>query len=241
MKSINTFLKVAIASAAVLAANPAHAATVVIADTTGRANTTSSLLKDNPIQEDAKNYYGVALFGSDSSIFVQSISYDLSEYRHKGKYRGYFDFNGASGKNFNNAFGPVIDSESLVGLEQSDITFTTDMFAFNSIYKPQFLTFNFAPNSFGTGDSFRFGADTDNIVRDPITPGNAFGEAGVKFTVRLENGDTFSAPFITLSPTSSEVMITIPDSPSVPEPMTIFGSVTAIGFGMLFRKIKRKQ
>ncbi|NIM61856.1 MAG: hypothetical protein GTO30_09430, partial [Acidobacteria bacterium] len=109
----------------------------------------------------------------------------------------FFDFDG--GASYMDLTEPALDLGSLVGVSSGDITFVFD--------EPHstFLTIQFAPGSFESGDSFRFAADTDNLVSDPA-PGSVFGEAGATFTVTMEGGATSVGTFAVVSPTQSTVI-----------------------------------
>ena len=75
---------------------------------------------------------------------------------------------------------------SLSGLTTSDIAWVFSGSPDGNSDHPGVLTFNFAPYSFGSGDYFRFSADTDYYVQDNPTPGDVFGIAGATFGVDLE-------------------------------------------------------
>ena len=156
-------------------------ALMITADTTGNDNFSDS------------SFYGVSF--ENGSGFISSISYDLSLDAN-----AFFDFDGTA--SLNDSTNPVLDLSSLVGLSAADISF--------SFIPPQptVLTVNFAAGSFGAGDSFRFGADTDFLVSDPAS-GSVFGDAGVVFSATLENGNSLTTSFSRASSTRSLATISI--------------------------------
>lgn len=166
------------------------------------------------------DFYSVFFDTGNSSEFVSSITYNLDS-------SSVFDFSGSG--SFNNSTAPVLSS--LVGLNASDVSFD---FSGN---KTPSLTFNFAPMSFGVGDSFRFAADTDraSTAIDPSLTtkrGGDFGDNGVSFTVTLENGLSATSTFTNVNANRSVV------STQVPEPMTILGTGLALGLGTLMKRKK---
>lgn len=184
-----------------LCAGVANAALVVTGDTTGSDNQTTA------------GFYGVAVTGTTGE-FVSSVTYDLSV--DPGSF---FDFDGDA--TFNNATAPVIATGSLTGLTGGDISFS---FLGN---QPTSLTINFAPNTFGAGDSFRFGADTDFLGTDPA-PGSVFGDAAVPLRVTFQGGGTSSAPFVTTIPGQQSRVV-------VPEPGGAAVFAAAVG-GLAVRR-----
>lgn len=216
-------LSMAAAGAALIAlgAGGAAQAATIFADTTGTDN------NEDP------SFYGVSFLEGSLNSFIQSISYNLSVDPD-----AFFDFDGDS--NFVDATAPVIDLSSLVGLTASDISFSFANPVGGDPDHPSLLTINFAPSSFGVGDSFRFAADTDFLVSAPA-PGSVFGIAGVPFSVTLENGTSGSTTFAQVSSTRSEATVFIDDTPTdVPEPASVLGllAVSACGVGST---LKRKQ
>ena len=150
------------------------------------------------------DYWGVSF---DSGVgYIQSVSFDVSPIG------AHFDFGGAGA--FANATEPIIGICS--GLQDSNITTS-----FNNNY-PVVLNFQFTYNSFGSGDSFRFSADTDGTK---YSSGDMMED--ILFSVKLQNGQLFEGAF---APTGIENQskVTIKSSP-VPLPSSIF----LISFGLL--------
>lgn len=191
----------------------ASAQNIITADTTG----------DDAFTD--PSFYGVQFIAGNAGSFIQSVSWDVSIYPD-----AYFDFDGDL--SFGDAFAPVLDLPALTGLGASDISF-----AFTGVH-PTLLTANFAPGSFGTGDSFRFAADTDLLIDDP-TPGGYFGLAGVVFSVTMYDTYGASGIFETVSDRQSIVRVEV-----VPEPaaatllLTGIGAVTAARFSRRKRTVR---
>lgn len=137
--------------------------------------------------------------------FVQSVSFDLSVDTD-----AFFDFDGSSG--YWDAVHPVLSG--LDGILWVDITFSYSAFVGGSPSHPSLLTLNFAPGSFGPGDTLRFGADTDLFVSDPA-PGGVFGTAHVPFSVVMENGAAGTAPFQNVDTLTSFACVYIPEPASL--------------------------
>ncbi len=155
------------------------------------------------------DFWGVS-FDSGSG-FIESIEFDLSPL---SAFDIRFDFNGAT---IPQLTSPVIGSTS--GLSVQDINAD-----FNGS-DPTVLSFTFDSNTFGTGDSFRFTADTDSTV----LLSNPFGEFhnGLLFTVLFEDGTLISDNFIIIEQLvidgSSKSGITLTAVP-VPPALWLFGS-----------------
>lgn len=162
-------------------------------------------------------YYGIDFVSSGpAGDFIASASFDIS-----ADIDGIFDLDGSG--NFNGALEPVVQLSSLVGLNAADITWS-----FTGA-NPNVITANFAPGSFGVGDSFRFACETDLFVSDPC-PGGNFVTGGAVFSATLEGGPTASATF---DPINSEVGVATVDfsnctlSLSIPDrTVQVGGSVT---------------
>jgi hypothetical protein len=122
---------------------------IIQADATGANNYTTT------------DFWGVG-FASGSG-FIQSVTFDLS-----ADADAYFDFDGAA--TYGDVTYPVIGA--LTGLVEGDIGFALSGSIGGDPLRAQFLTFNFAPDSFGVGDIFRFSADTENFVGDALRPGD---------------------------------------------------------------------
>ncbi|EDX74478.1 type I secretion target GGXGXDXXX repeat protein domain protein [Coleofasciculus chthonoplastes PCC 7420] len=159
----------------------------IIADTTGGNNYYDS------------DFYGISFDQGLPDSYIQSVTLDL---RAGSDTNAFFDFPGG-----NSPFGPVLST--LNGLNASDVTFTP-----NTGISPT-LTLNFAPNSFGVGDSLRFGADTDWLSGGfgiSSESGGAFGAQDVSFTVTLQDGTSFLSTFDTVSSTQSIAEISTHES-----------------------------
>lgn len=168
-------LTTSVAACLAFGVGEAGAISVILADTTG---------EDNFGEPD---FYGVNFSSGSGSI--QSITYNL---RAGADNDALFDFSSSR-----TGYGPVVDTNSLNGISASNITFSP-----NSGTTPT-LTVSFAPSSFGVGDSFRFGADTDFLASASLESGGSFGAQAVSFIVTLEDGSFGSTTFSPLNDTQS--------------------------------------
>ncbi|MGB3532159.1 MAG: PEP-CTERM sorting domain-containing protein [Microcoleaceae cyanobacterium] len=166
--------------------------------------------------------------GDTSDVFIKSIQIDLAA---GGDSDAYFDFQ---------SFAPTLNLASLQGISESDITFTS--LAGSQVVAPGFnpddgdtslLQISFAFGSFGIGDSFQFGADTDNLANDRRDDGDDFARAGAALTLELEDGTFETVSFSEVENNYSQVIQSIanaadiPDPVTeVPEPLSIFGLFT---------------
>ncbi len=163
----------------------------------------------------AKNYYSVAY--TSGASFIQSVTFDLS-----ADTDAFFDFDGDIGS-LNYQTTPVLGT--LTGLIPGDISSAGSNFVSGNPLHPATLTFNFAPGSFGPGDAFSWGADTEFFVRDVPTPGGVFGQGGAIFSAVLESGQSSSLPFFTLNEFVSVAAISICPCPvPLPPALLLFGS-----------------
>ncbi len=175
------------------------------------------------------NFWGVS-FGNGSG-FIKSVEFDLSPLRVGMT----FDFDSSTLPLLG---APEIDV--LVGLQTSDIN--TNISEIN----PTSLIFEFSPESFSFGDSFRFTADTDyfsspiyghNIggVFSATSPPQSFSP-GLLFTVIMEGGATGSANFNHINfsfDNTSKSGITVTTASAIPVPATLWlfvsGLLTMVG------------
>lgn len=103
--------------------------------------------------------------------------------------------------------GGFLGPTSLVGLMASDIS--SALGGGNTV-----LTLTFTAGSFGPGDSFRFGFDTDGLGTNPGS-GADFGTNSVPVTVTFESGTTSTDNFVVVIPEggpgveSSEAKVTV--------------------------------
>jgi len=141
------------------------------------------------------DYYGVAFTAGEPGATISSVTFALPF--------GFFNFDGAT--SFMNATAPVLDLPSLSGLSAGDISFS---FIGN---QPPSLTVNFAPGSFGIGDSFHFGADVEGLGSKI---GGVFGGVGATFSATLGSGLSGTAPFRTDTSVASFATLTVPEPSS---------------------------
>lgn len=198
-----------------------------IATTAEAASFVASAKGDN--NKNDPDFYSFAIedAGDTSDVFVKSVFIDLAA---GGDNDAYFDFSG---------FAPMVNSDSLQGIETSDITFTSlagsDVLA--TSFNPDdgdtsLLQISFAEGSFGIGDSFQFGAETDFLAADVRDDGDDFARAGVALTLELEDGSMETVTFSEVANNNSQIIQSIvyaadtPDPVEVPEPFSIFGLLT---------------
>lgn len=143
------------------------------------------------------DFYGISFDQGLPDSYIQSVTLDLQA---GSDTNAFFDLSGFA------SFGPVLSN--LVGINSSDVTFTPNS-------DTSTLTLNFTPNSFGVGDSLRFGADTDFLSGGfgiSSESGGAFGAQDVSFEITLQDGTSFVSTFDTVSSTQSVVEISTHES-----------------------------
>ncbi|MCH9697522.1 MAG: hypothetical protein K0U68_05390 [Gammaproteobacteria bacterium] len=155
---------------------------------------------------DARDFWGVSF--DDGAGFIQSVSFDVSNITGM-----HFDFDPSSASFLGN---PVIGSKN--GLSNQDITID-----FNGT-SPTLLTFHFEQDSFSSGDSFRFQAETDNpLILSQIS---AEIHQDTLFTVLLQDGTSASGNFAVLSTITangiSQAGVTIETLSTIPIPAAIW-------------------
>jgi hypothetical protein len=198
---------------------------------------------NNNKNNDALNFYSFAIEdeGDTSDVFIKSIQIDLAA---GGDNDAYFDYSGLA---------PLLNLGSLQGLTDSDITFTP--LAGTPVLAPSFnpedgdssvLQISFAAGSFGIGDSFQFGAETDYLTDDVRDDGDDFARAGVAITLELEDGSVETVSFSEVQNNHSRAVQSIiyaaePPEPvaEVPEPLSVLGLFTVGTLGRL--TLKRSQ
>jgi hypothetical protein len=190
--------------------------------------------------DEALNFYSFALEdeGDTSDVFIKSIWIDLAA---GGDDDAYFDYSG---------FAPTVNLGSLQGLTESDIAFTP--LEGTEVLAPSFnpddgdtsvLQISFAAGSFGLGDSFQFGAETDFLTEDVRDDGDDFARAGVAITLELEDGSVETVTFSEVENNHSLAVQSIvyaatPPEPvaEVPEPLSVVGLFTVGTLGSLTLK-----
>lgn len=198
-----------------------------IATTAEAASFVANAKGDN--NKNDPDFYSFAIedAGDTSDVFVKSVFIDLAA---GGDNDAYFDFSG---------FSPTLNLDSLQGVEASDITFTSlegsEVLA--TSFNPEdgdtsLLQISFAEGSFGIGDSFQFGAETDFLTEDVRDDGDDFARAGVALTIELEDGSMETVTFSEVANNHSQVVQSIvyaadtPDPVEVPEPFSVLGLLT---------------
>jgi hypothetical protein len=177
-----------------------RAATVALALSGGAPTASAAIVnvRTAGFADSTPDYYQVAFQSGVPGASIASVTFTLPS--------GFFDFDGDT--NFANATAPVLNLPSLSGLSAADITFRF------AGAQPTSLTADFAPGSFGIGDSFGFAADVDALGSKL---GGVFG-AGATFSASLASGSSGSAPFRTNTSVESLVTLTLADSADIPEP-----------------------
>lgn len=201
----------------------------------------TAALIDAPImvvldQEKPDDFFKIAFNAGPLDAYIESITFDLgADLDAAFDNRDFFLYDAS----------PKVGTAS--GLTASDISFSpVTRNDFDNPNPTRLLTINFAQGSFGFGDFFTFGVDTNGIGTDVIAAlaqfnsltndnlstfndtGADFGRAGVKFAVKLENGKSGEGTFGVVAPVASVARVNInwDDNPtSVPEPGTVAGLV----------------
>ncbi len=175
---------------------------------------------------------------TESDLFIQSITFDLAA---GGDQDAFFDYSG---------YAPTLNLSSLQGLTGSDITFTSlpGTEVFSPFFNPDdgdtsALKISFESGSFGIGDAFKFGAETDSLNADIRDDGDDYARAGVEIILELEDGTIETVTFQEVENNHSIAIQSIiqtnqPPEPEeeIPEPVSIFGLLTAGLFGKLTLK-----
>jgi hypothetical protein len=135
---------------------------------------------------DDPDFWGMRITGGTVTQFIESVTINL---RGGTDTDAFFDFNddrpGGAGS------GPEVDTTSLNGIASDKITFSPNT------GNPSALTIAFATNSFGIGDSFRFGADIDRLAADGDTDrGGSLGFKEVTVSATLKSGQVLNGVFI---------------------------------------------
>ena len=165
---------------------------------------------------------------NESDVLIKSIQIDLAA---GGDRNAFFDYS---------AYSPTLNLSSLQGLIESDITFTPlkDVEVFDSTFNPDegdtsVLQISFAEGSFGVGDSFKFGAETDNLDIGSRDDGDDFARSGVSITLELEDGTVETVTFSEVENNHSIAISSIihaaqaPEPVAeIPEPLSLFGLFT---------------
>src|SRR5205085_2669847 len=136
--------------------------------------------------------------------------------------------------NYLNQTAPIFDPASSLGLTSGDVSFS---FIGGT---PTTLDLQFASGAFAPGDRLQFAADIDGLGSKLGGALGAFG--GLQITLRLADGRTVAANFVTETSVLSRVTATIAPN-AVPEPGTSYLVLCGVlVFGLIrgrFRKADR--
>ncbi len=199
-------------------------------------------------QEKPNDFFKVGFNAGPLDAYVESITFDLgSDPGAAFDNRDFFLYNAS----------PKVGLTG--GLNASDISFSTvTRNDFDNRNPTRLLTINFAQGSFGFGDFFSFGVDTNGVGSDVIAAladfneltnddlttfndtGADFGRAGIKFAVKLENGKSGQSNFAVVAPMASVAQVNIDlatDPVDVPEPGAAAGlALLALGAAQLRKR-----
>src|SRR5436190_19790091 len=147
-------------------------------------------------------FWGIEFQSGDASDRLVSATFQMPG-------PGFFDLDGAG--NFQNQTAPIFDPVSSLGLTAGDVSFS---FIGGN---PTTLNLLFGSGAFAPGDRLQFAADIDGLGSKLGGALGAFG--GLQITLRLADGRTVAANFVTETSVLSRVTVAVaPDA--VPEPAT---------------------
>lgn len=139
------------------------------------------------------DFWGISFVSGDG--FVKSLTIDLDPAASSA----YFDLDGFSS---NSKLAPIIGARSGILISDMSISYSP------SSTNPTAMTFNFAPGTFGAGDSFRFSADVDGSNG---TSGSSIVDSLLRIT--MEGGTTASSPYVYVNSTKSVATVTVDVTP----------------------------
>ncbi|KLN59248.1 hypothetical protein WH96_18160, partial [Kiloniella spongiae] len=131
------------------------------------------------------NFFSFAFAASAAGEHITSITINL---RGGSDSDAFFDLSGSG------SFGPAFGNNSS-GVSSGNVNFSPNSGNTSS------LTATFSPGSFTSGDTFSFGADTDNLGGNN---GNAFASAGVTFSITLSDGTVLDGVYGSAGGNASE-------------------------------------
>ncbi len=197
--------------------------------------------------ETPDDFFTVSFNAGPLDAFVESITFDLGvDVDAAFDNRDFFFYNAS----------PEVGQ--LNGLTAGDISFSTvTRNDFDNPNPTTSLTVSFAEGSFGLGDWFTFGVDTNAVGNDSIPQlslfnaltndelstlndaGDDFGEAGVTFSVNFENGKSGEGTFAVAGgvPLTSIAQASV----DVPEPGSAAALIAVVAAAAKFGKRKEDQ